>query len=167
MLTRSLQPENAVPLIEVTLAGSVTLARLSQPWNALSAKVVSPVQFSSESDTLLLALFIPCITDEKEFVSAASMTVFCGSSPIISATHVDDTLPEKVTDSRFVQPEKMSLPTDVTFSGMTMFVRPVHPSKALSPMDVTDEGMDTLVFPSGQQMSVVPLLPRSVPSSDE
>ena len=156
-----------MPLIEVTLAGSVTLVRLSQPWKALSDKVVSPVQFSSESDTLLLALFIPCITDEKEFVSAASMTVFCGSSSIISATHEEDTLPEKVTESRFVQPEKMSLPTDVTVSGMTMFVSPVHPSKALSPMVVTEDGMDTSVFPSGQHMSVVLFLSSNVPFLDE
>ena len=167
MLTRSLQPENAVLLIEVTPAGSVMLTRLSQPWNKSSSKEVSPAQFSSDSDTLLLALSIPSIMESRASVSAASMTVPDGSAPIISVTTDEAISPENVTDSRFEQSVKTPVPTEVTVSGIAMFSSPVHPLNALLPIEVTVEGIVTLVLPSGQQIRVVPLLLRRTPLADE
>lgn len=137
MFVRPVQPLNTLLPIVTRLSGRVMLARFSQPWKALSSNVVSPSQFSSESDTLLLALFIPCITDVRASVSAASMTAPDGRTSIISATHEEDTLPAKDTDSRFVHPVKTSDPTDVIVSGMTMLVRFSQPANALSGNEVS------------------------------
>ena len=58
---RSVQPEKTPLPTEVTVSGMTMLVRLAQFWNMPLVNEVSPSQFSSESDTLLLALLIPSI----------------------------------------------------------------------------------------------------------